>query len=240
MTEELKGLTIRTMIGQLPGIINTNNNIIKNQFNEFYDSSNKILTKSVDTTKSTEDTNDFVKSHLGEFTNLVTSNIVVTSNAYDVSIFNHQNMNNRYGYSKDRENQGISGLMSVPKTASGSTATNMAKYCHNAHAIGVTIGDSANHSGTTYSLAYVLDQIINYLRILTEYTGLIYDPFNTALNDEGNINMNLWVEHFTDTSVWYNEDGTVMYETIIDPSTGEERQVKKVTNIEVDKNRILQ
>ena len=64
MINYLKDCQQTTLIGQLPDIINSNNESIKNEFNWIFDSSLNRLTKSVYTPTGS------VKAHFGEFTNL--------------------------------------------------------------------------------------------------------------------------------------------------------------------------
>jgi hypothetical protein len=69
---------------------------------------------------------------LGEFTNLVTDNIIVTSNNSEQAWLSHQMLNNRYGSSNSSINAGNPTLVN-----STSSDTLNKYYCHNAHAIGV-------------------------------------------------------------------------------------------------------
>ena len=64
MINYLKDIKKETLIGQLPDIINSNNESIKKEFNWIFDSSLNRLTKSVYAPTGS------VKSHFGEFTNL--------------------------------------------------------------------------------------------------------------------------------------------------------------------------
>ena len=194
MNKEFKELTIRTMIGQLPGIINENNNIIKQQFDEFYDSSNGILMKSVNTTLNGQ-SGDYVKSHLGEFTNLVTDNIIVTSNNSEQAWLSHQMLNNRYGSSNSSINAGNPTLVN-----STSSDTLNKYYCHNAHAIGVRFQNNV------YSLAYILDGILNSLGSITGPNG-------------ETINAQQWSENWPVTIYDLDDNGNRI--PIYDPDTGE-------------------
>lgn len=64
MINYLKDIKKETLIGQLPDVINNNNESIRNEFNWIFDSSLNRLTKSVYTPTGS------VKAHFGEFTNL--------------------------------------------------------------------------------------------------------------------------------------------------------------------------
>ena len=64
MINYLKDIKKETLIGQLPDIINSNNESIRNEFNWIFDSSLNRLTKSVYAPTGS------VKSHFGEFVNL--------------------------------------------------------------------------------------------------------------------------------------------------------------------------
>lgn len=64
MINYLKDIKKETLIGQLPDIINNNNQSIRNEFNWIFDSSLNRLTKSVYAPTGS------VKAHFGEFTNL--------------------------------------------------------------------------------------------------------------------------------------------------------------------------
>ena len=64
MVNFLKDVSLDTFIGELPSIINFNNNSIEQEFNVFYDSSEGRLIRSVYVPNGT------VQSHWGRFTNL--------------------------------------------------------------------------------------------------------------------------------------------------------------------------
>lgn len=203
MYKEFRELSIRTMIGQLPGIINENNNIIKKQFDDIYDSSNGVLMKSVNTTLNGQ-SGDYVKSHLGEFTNLVTDNIVITSNNEEVTWLSHQKLNGRYGISNSSINNG-----SVTLVNSTSSETLNKNYCHNAHAIGVRFENNV------YPLSYILDSIIEKLGTLP------------GLNNEGNLHVQSWQENWTEYVLdengkripiaWDDDGNPIKWETRVVP-----------------------
>ena len=71
MINYLKDCWKTTLIGQLPDIINSNNESIRNEFNWIYDSSLNRLTKSVYAPTGS------VKSHFGEFVNLACEYITI-------------------------------------------------------------------------------------------------------------------------------------------------------------------
>lgn len=71
MINYLKDIKKETLIGQLPDIINSNNESIRNEFNWIFDSSLNRLTKSVYAPTGS------VKAHFGEFVNLACEYITV-------------------------------------------------------------------------------------------------------------------------------------------------------------------
>ena len=96
MINYLKDCQQTTLIGQLPDIINSNNESIKNEFNWIFDSSLNRLTKSVYAPTGS------VKSHFGEFTNLACEYITIKNidSLIDVmtinSSLNHNLLTNRF------------------------------------------------------------------------------------------------------------------------------------------------
>lgn len=97
MINYLKDCQKTTLIGQLPDIINSNNNSIRNEFNWIFDSSLNRLTKSVYAPTGS------VKSHFGEFVNLSCEYITIKnldslfnkiiSNS---SLLDHNSLGNRF------------------------------------------------------------------------------------------------------------------------------------------------
>ena len=71
MINKLKDCQKTTLIGQLPDIINSNNDAIENEFNWIFDSSLNRLTKSVYSPTGS------VKAHFGEFVNLACEYLTV-------------------------------------------------------------------------------------------------------------------------------------------------------------------
>ena len=71
MINYLKNIKKETLIGQLPDIINSNNESIRNEFNWIFDSSLNRLTKSVYAPTGS------VKAHFGEFTNLACEDFTI-------------------------------------------------------------------------------------------------------------------------------------------------------------------
>ena len=65
MINYLKDIKKETLIGQLPDVINSNNDSIRKEFNWMFDSSLNRLTKSVYPPTGS------VKAHFGEFVNLL-------------------------------------------------------------------------------------------------------------------------------------------------------------------------
>lgn len=110
MINYLKDIKKETLIGQLPDVINSNNESIRKEFNWVFDSSLNRLTKSVYAPTGS------VKAHFGEFTNLACEYFTVKnvdslkasiqdsvesiiSDSFDPStkqITNHNLLNNRF------------------------------------------------------------------------------------------------------------------------------------------------
>ena len=160
LKEQLHDISIRTMIGQLPKIINDNNTKICDYIDKIYDSSSECITKNVD---NVSDNKSYVKSNLGQFKKL----IVEEFNAKNI---NHDTLNGRYLY-----NDNSTGLEIIPDS---SIPEDMNKYAHNSGAIGVMLGD-----GTVQSLADTLEQIINSVDKLKEQFS------NSYSKDEGYIGL---------------------------------------------------
>ena len=57
MISNLNDVSIKTMIGQLPSIINKNNDVIEQNFDNIYDSSLNKIIKPVDTTQNNQEGN---------------------------------------------------------------------------------------------------------------------------------------------------------------------------------------
>ena len=160
LKEQLHDISIRTMIGQLPKIINDNNTKICDYIDKIYDSSSECIIKNVD---NVSDNKSYVKSNLGQFKKL----IVEEFNAKNI---NHDTLNGRYLY-----NDNSTGLEIIPDS---SIPEDMNKYAHNSGAIGVMLGD-----GTVQSLADTLEQIINSVDKLKEQFS------NSYSKDEGYIGL---------------------------------------------------
>lgn len=161
LKEQLHDISIRTMIGQLPKIINDNNTKICDYIYKIYDSSSECITKNVD---NVSDNKSYVKSNLGQFKKL----IVEEFNAKNI---NHDTLNGRYLY-----NDNSTGLEIIPDS---SIPEDMNKYAHNSGAIGVTLGDGK----TVQSLSDILEQIINSIDKLKEQFSQSYSE------DEGYIGL---------------------------------------------------
>lgn len=160
LKEQLHDISIRTMIGQLPKIINDNNTKICDYIDKIYDSSSECITKNVD---NVSDNKSYIKSNLGQFKKL----IVEEFNAKNI---NHDILNGRYLY-----NDNSTGLEIIPDS---SIPEDMNKYAHNSGAIGVMLGD-----GTVQSLADTLEQIINSVDSLKKQFSQSYSE------DEGYIGL---------------------------------------------------
>ena len=99
LKEQLHDISIRTMIGQLPKIINDNNTKICDYIDKIYDPSSECITKNID---NVSDNKSYVKSNLGQFKKL----IVEEFNAKNI---NHDALNGRYLY-----NDNSTGLEIIP------------------------------------------------------------------------------------------------------------------------------
>ena len=144
LKEQLHDISIRTMIGQLPKIINDNNTKICDYIDKIYDSSSECITKNVD---NVSDNKSYVKSNLGQFKKLIvedfeTKNIksleqVIRSGGSNNEGINHDALNGRY-LCKDNDNNS-NGLKIIPDDK---ISDKMKFYAHNSDAIGVTLGNS--------------------------------------------------------------------------------------------------
>lgn len=179
LKEQLHDISIRTMIGQLPKIINDNNTKICDYIDKIYDSSSECITKNVD---NVSDNKSYVKSNLGQFNSIFVGDFnlyniksleqVIKSGGSNHEGINHDALNGRYLY-KDNDNS--NGLKIIPDS---SIPEDMNKYAHNSGAIGVTLGD-----GTVQSLADTLEQIINSVDSLKKQFSQSYSE------DEGYIGL---------------------------------------------------
>lgn len=161
LKEQLHDISIRTMIGQLPKIINDNNTKICDYIDNIYNPSSECITKNID---NVSDNKSYVKSNLGQFKKL----IVEEFNAKNI---NHDTLNGRYLY-----NDSSTGLEIIPDS---SIPEDMNKYAHNSGAIGVTLGDGK----TVQSLSDILEQIINSVDSLKKQFSQSYSE------DEGYIGL---------------------------------------------------
>ena len=179
LKEQLHDISIRTMIGQLPKIINDNNTKICDYIDKIYDSSSECITKNVD---NVSDNKSYVKSNLGQFNSIFVGDFnlyniksleqVIKSGGSNHEGINHDALNGRYLY-KDNDNS--NGLKIIPDS---SIPEDMNKYAHNSGAIGVTLGN-----GTVQSLADTLEQIINSVDSLKKQFSQSYSK------DEGYIGL---------------------------------------------------
>ena len=171
LKEQLHDISIRTMIGQLPKIINDNNTKICDYIDKIYDSSSECITVNVD---NVSDNKSYVKSNLGQFKKLIvedfeTKNIksleqVIRSGGSNNEGINHDALNGRYLYNDG----GL--LKTVPYDK---ISPDMNKYAHNSGAIGVTLGNGK----TVQSLADTLDQIINSIDSLKKHMPKFYKKY---------------------------------------------------------------
>ena len=180
LKEQLHDISIRTMIGQLPKIINDNNTKICDYIDKIYDSSSECITKNVD---NVSDNKSYVKSNLGQFNSIFVGDFnlyniksleqVIKSGGSNHEGINHDALNGRY-LCKDNDNNS-NGLKIIPDDK---IAQDMKYYAHNSGAIGVTLGN-----GTVQSLADTLEQIINSVDSLKKQFSQSYSE------DEGYIGL---------------------------------------------------
>ena len=161
-------VSIRTMIGQLPKIINGNNKNISDYVNSFYDNTNQYITSSVKATGGQK----FIESNKGIFTNIQTYTIDIGDQHSKDNIVNgveHNKLSNIY---LDDNNNPIT----TPNSE-------LNKFCHNANAIGIEI------DGNVKSVYTVLDYLIKAVEELKGY----HDPNdvqNSSNPTEGNLQDN--------------------------------------------------
>lgn len=170
MSLKLNDISIRTMIGQLPKIINENNQSISDYMDNIYDDNNQCIKVNID---NLDDQKSYVKSHTGYFTNVVAENFqindtkslekLIRSGGSNNEGINHDALNGRYLYNDG----GL--LKTVPYDKINS---DMNKYAHNSGAIGVELGN-----GTVQSLADTLEQIISSVDSLKK-------QFSNSYSDE--------------------------------------------------------
>ena len=178
---KLNDISIRTMIGQLPKIINDNNTKICDYIDKIYDPSSECITKNVD---NVSDNKSYVKSNLGQFNSIFVGDFnlyniksleqVIKSGGSNHEGINHDALNGRYLY-KDNNNNS-NGLKIIPNDK---IAQDMKYYAHNSGAIGVTLGDGK----TVQSLSDILEQIIKSVDKLKEQFSKSYSE------DEGYIGL---------------------------------------------------
>ncbi len=174
---KLNDISIRTMIGQLPKIINDNNTKICDYIDNIYDPSSECITKNID---NVSDNKSYVKSNLGQFNSIFVGDF----NLYNIKSLeqvirggsnregiNHDALNGRYLYNDNNSKE----LKIIPYDK---ISNEMKVYAHNSGAIGVTLGN-----GTVQSLAYTLEQIINSVDKLKEQFSKSYSE------DEGYIGL---------------------------------------------------
>ena len=161
-------VSIRTMIGQLPKIINGNNKNISDYVNSFYDDTNQYITSSVKATGGQK----FIESNKGIFTNIQTYTIDIGDQHSKDNIVNgveHNKLSNIY---LDDNNNPIT----TPNSE-------LNKFCHNANAIGIEI------DGNVKSVYTVLIDLIKTVGELKGY----HDPNdvqNSSNPTEGNLQDN--------------------------------------------------
>lgn len=175
---KLNDISIRTMIGQLPKIINDNNTKICDYIDNIYDPSSECITKNID---NVSDNKSYVKSNLGQFNSIFVGDFnlqniksleqVIKSGGSNHEGINHDALNGRYLYNDNNSKE----LKIIPYDK---ISPDMNKYAHNSGAIGVTLGN-----GTVQSLADILEQIINSVDSLKKQFSQSYSE------DEGYIGL---------------------------------------------------
>lgn len=164
-------VSIRTMIGQLPKIINGNNKNISDYVNSFYDDTNQYITSSVKATGGQK----FIESNKGIFTNIQTYTIDIGDQHSKDNIVNgveHNKLSNIY---LDNNNNPIT----TPNSE-------LNKFCHNANAIGIEI------DGNVKSVYTILTDLINDVKSLKGYHPVSdseseQEPFNSTEENPQNI-----------------------------------------------------
>lgn len=177
---KLNDISIRTMIGQLPKIINDNNTKICDYIDNIYDPSSECITKNID---NVSDNKSYVKSNLGQFNSIFVGDFnlyniksleqVIKSGGSNHEGINHDALNGRYLY---KDNNNSNGLKIIPNDK---IAQDMKYYAHNSGAIGVTLGDGK----PVQSLSDILEQIIKSVDKLKEQFSKSYSE------DEGYIGL---------------------------------------------------
>lgn len=154
-------VSIRTMIGQLPKIINNNNKSISDYIDKFYDDDQPRIITSV---YACED-GQSVKSNLGEFRNLQVDNIVIGGDRESiVTGVNHNVLENRYLWN----NAGT--IETVPGSK---LSSEMKNYCHNAGSIGIEMAN-----GQVLSVAQAINGIIKDVDSMKSYHSTGADVMN--------------------------------------------------------------
>ena len=154
LKEKLNDISIRTMIGQLPRIINDNNQSISDYIDNIYDDNKKCIKVNID---NINDEKSYVKANSGIFNKVTAEQFdikdtkslekIIRSGGSNNEGINHDALQGRYLYNDG----GL--LKTVPYDKINS---DMNKYAHNSGAIGVELGN-----GTVQSLADTLEQIIS-------------------------------------------------------------------------------
>lgn len=165
---QLKDVSIRTMIGQLPKILNDNNDSISDYFDKIYDSDNDRIIKSVYNPLGS------VKAHLGEFREIQVDNLVINdsySKQLIVHDIEHNLLSDRYLYNDNGSVMEISDI---------SLNQNLKQYCHNAGAIGIEMAD-----GDVLSIAQVINDIIKQVSAMKGYHNASGENVTTLDNDTG-------------------------------------------------------
>lgn len=176
LKQKLNDISIRTMIGQLPRIINENNQSISDYIDNIYNDTSQYVTVNID---NRDNQQSYVKSNAGIFKSITADQFyvndttslekIIRSGGANNEGINHDALNGRYLYNDG----GL--LKTVPYDKINS---DMNKYAHNSGAIGVELGN-----GTVQSLADTLEQIISSVDSLKKQFS------NSYSDDQGYIGL---------------------------------------------------
>lgn len=156
LKDNLIDVSIRTMIGQLPNIMNTNNEAISSFI------ANNIYNASLNVAIADVSANNYVYAPNGTFRNLTIDTLTINDSSTAVNSFKTILKNVEHNTLKDRYLYNESGTIKVLPDASISTGVNgLSQYAHNSGAIGVVLGN-----GSVSPLSDVLNDIISNVSTL--------------------------------------------------------------------------
>ena len=248
MINELQDVSIKTMIGQLPYIINKNNDIIEQNFDNIYDSSLNKIIKPVDTTQN-EQNGNYVKSHTGNFLNIICDNIVANKiTVQDIiiegevksdNLTNHDSLGNRFKYKELVHNN-------ITNIGTSYISSTLRKYSHNAGAIGVQLGGGRteqNGEGSTKgtvvkSLQEILNDIFDTIGLYTSYQH--YDSKQDYVYDSSGNKVIDYIDPSTGLPVykrqWYNRESKVHLYGVGNPNNTNNELLNEPDSFTFDNN----